>query len=130
VLVLLFDGTCGICTRMVRWLRNADRAGHVEALPSQLPGLIERYGLTREAVDREVWAFDAAGNSWAGAAAIFRVLEALGGPWPMLAHWARRTPFKQLSAVCYRAFARHRRLFARWGVPPECADPARGCLPP
>lgn len=129
-MILVFDGYCGVCTRMIRWVRQQDRQGRITALPSQLPGVLERYGLTREAADREVWAFDGAGASWAGAEAIFRILDALGFPHSLLAAAGRFPPFKQLSGPAYRLFARYRHFFARWGVPPECADPARGCLPP
>jgi predicted DCC family thiol-disulfide oxidoreductase YuxK len=129
-LILIFDGYCGICTRMVLWVRAQDRQGRILALPSQLPDLLDRYGLTPEQVAKEVWAFDAAGNAWSGAEAIFRTLEEFGAPWSGIAAWSRRPPFKQLAGPSYAWFARNRHLFARWGAPPECADPARGCLPP
>lgn len=125
---LIFDGYCGVCTRMIHWIRAQDRHGRITAVPSQVPGVLERFGLTREAADREVWAFDGAGNVWSGAEAVFRTLEVLG--WTRLAAWSRRSPVKQLAGPCYHWFARHRHWFARWGAPPECADPARGCLPP
>jgi predicted DCC family thiol-disulfide oxidoreductase YuxK len=124
---LIFDGYCGVCTRLIRWVRAQDRHDRITAWPSQLPGVRERFGLSREQADREVWAFDGAGNVWSGAEAIFRTLEVLG--WTTVAAWSRRPPFKQLAGPCYFWVARHRHWFARWGMPPECADPARGCLP-
>lgn len=127
MLVLLFDGHCGICTRLVRVVSRHDRLGRIAAEPSQRPGLIERYGLTREQVDREVWAFDAAGNAYAGASAVFRVLAELGGAWPFVAWLFRLPPFKRLADGAYRLFARHRALFGRWGVTPACDEPAAGC---
>ena len=127
---LVFDGYCGVCTRMVRWVRAQDRAGRVTALPSQQPGLLERFGLTRAQADREVWAFDTAGNAWSGAEAIFVVLELLGGPWKAVAAGSRLPLIKPLAALGYHWFAAHRQFFARWGTTPECEDPARGCLPP
>lgn len=115
---------------MVRWVQARDRAGRVTAIPSQLPGMLERFGLTREQADREVWAFDDAGNAWSGAEAIFVVLGLLGGPWQAVAAAFRLPPIKPLAGWGYHWFAAHRHLFARWGMTPECDDPARGCLPP
>lgn len=111
-------------------IQAADRRGRIAVEPSQRPGLIERYGVTREQVDREVWAFDAAGNAYAGASAVFRVLAELGGAWPLVA-WVFRLPLlKQLADLGYRLIAHNRALFARWGVTPACEDAARGgaCL--
>ena len=127
---LIFDGYCGVCTRLVRWVRAKDRAGRITALPSQVPGVLDRYGLTQSQAAREVWAFDASGHAWSGAEAIFVTLDLLGPPWSGLASACRLPPFKQLSEPGYAWFARHRHFFGRWGVTPECEDPARGCLPP
>ena len=115
---------------MVRWVRSRDAQGRIKALPSQVPGVLERFGLTREQAAREVWAFDDAGNVWSGAEAIFLTLEVVGGPWKALAVASRLPPIQQLSGPAYHWFARHRHWFARWGVRPECEEPARGCLPP
>ncbi len=112
---------------MVRWVRAQDRLGRITVVPSQLPGVVERYGLTREQADREVWAFDGDGNVWSGAEAIFRTLELLG--WTRLAAFSRLKGVRPLARWGYVWFAQHRHWFARWGVTPECADPARGCLP-
>jgi len=115
---------------MVRWVRSQDARGRIEVLPSQLPGVLERFGLTREQAAREVWAFDATGRVWSGADAIFLALELLGGPWKGVAAASRLPLIKPLAGPAYYWFARHRHFFARWGVSPECEDPARGCLPP
>ena len=127
---LVFDGYCGVCTRLVRWIRVQDRGGRINALPSQLPGVLDRYGLTREQAAREVWAVDAAGKVWSGAEAIFVILDLLGPPWSRLAAWSRLPPFRQLAGPSYHWFAAHRHWFGRWGATPECEDPGRGCLPP
>jgi predicted DCC family thiol-disulfide oxidoreductase YuxK len=87
----------------------------VSALPNQMPGLIERHGLTREDVDRYVWAIEPAGRRFHGAAAIGRVLRELGGGWRVLG-WAAALPG---AGLVYALVARIRgRLSAVWGDPP------------
>jgi predicted DCC family thiol-disulfide oxidoreductase YuxK len=90
-------------------------AGRVSALPNQAPGLIERYGLTREDVDRYVWAIERSGRRYRGAAAIGRVLRELGDGWRVLG-WAAALPG---AGLVYALVARIRgRLSAVWGDPP------------
>jgi 2-polyprenyl-6-methoxyphenol hydroxylase-like FAD-dependent oxidoreductase len=45
----------------------------VLALPSQTPGLVEQYGLTRTHTDRELWSVDSSGTLFSGAADCYRV---------------------------------------------------------
>jgi len=93
----------------------------VLALPNQTPQLIERYGLTRADVDREVWAIDAEGHKFAGAAAFNRVLQELGGTWAALGTIYRFAPARWLEDLVYRWIATHRPLLSRWwGTTPEC----------
>jgi predicted DCC family thiol-disulfide oxidoreductase YuxK len=89
----------------------------VSALPNQRPGLIERHGLTRQDVDRYVWAIEPAGRRFHGAGAIGRVLRELGGGWRVLG-WAAALPG---AGLVYALVARVRgRLSAVWGDPPPC----------
>src|SRR2546429_9977734 len=64
---------------MARWVRRRDRAGRVLVVANQKPGILERYGVTREEADRAAWTIDRSGKRLQGAAAINRVLEELGG---------------------------------------------------
>jgi len=100
-------------------VRARDEAGRVLALPNQTPGLIERYGLSRAAVDREVWTIDANGAKLGGAAAINRMLAELGGAWPWLSRALRLAPLFWLEDRAYRWVAAHRHRLARWGIAPE-----------
>jgi predicted DCC family thiol-disulfide oxidoreductase YuxK len=111
----------------VRWVRAHDAAGRVLARPSQTPGLIQRHGLTRAAVERDAWAVDAGGRTFSGAAAINRVLEELGGPWACLAAVYRLPLPGWVEDRAYRWIADHRHLFRRWGVTPECEQPGVEC---
>jgi predicted DCC family thiol-disulfide oxidoreductase YuxK len=82
--------------------------------------LIEQFDLTREEVDREVWAIDADGRKFAGAAAINRVLQELGGIWAWLARLYRLAPIRWIEDLVYRWVAAHRgRLSRVWGAEPE-----------
>ena len=87
----------------------------MSALPNQEPGLLERYGLTREDADRWVWAIGASGQRWRGAAAIARALHEMGGGWQLLG-LAARLPG---AGVAYALVARNRSRLSRvWGDPP------------
>jgi predicted DCC family thiol-disulfide oxidoreductase YuxK len=87
----------------------------VSALPNQRPGLIDRYGLTREDVDRFVWAIEPSGRRFRGAAAVGRVLRELSGAWRVVG-WAAALPG---AGLVYAIVARGRsRLSAVWGDPP------------
>ena len=97
------------------------------AVANQKPGVLERYNLTREEVDRAAWTIDAAGTRLEGAAAINRVLRALGGPWGAVAAVYAVPPAGRLEEALYRWFARKRSRFHRLGVTPECDEPGSGC---
>ena|SRR5579859_5856377 len=127
MLALVFDGTCGVCTRLARWVRRRDRAGRVLVLPSQRPGVLARYGLTREEADRSAWAVDPGGRRWEGAAAVGRVLAELGGPAAWVAAPYRIKPLGAMADLTYRWFAGRRSKFERFGVRPECDEPDAGC---
>lgn len=91
-------------------------AGRVSALPNQLPGLIERLGLTRMEVDRWVWLVEPAGCRCRGAAAVARVLREMGGGWRLLG-WLARLPG---ATIAYRIVAQYRGVLGRfwWERPP------------
>ena len=104
---------------MARWVRRRDRASRVLAVANQKPGVLERYGVSREEADRAAWTIDRDGNRLEGAAAINRVLSVVGGLWPALAGLYRVPPVAALEEALYRWFARHRSRFNRFGVKPE-----------
>ncbi|HKF77974.1 MAG TPA: DCC1-like thiol-disulfide oxidoreductase family protein [Candidatus Dormibacteraeota bacterium] len=115
--LLIFDGTCSFCARCARLAVEQSPAGRLSALPSQTPGLLERYGIAEEEADRWVWAVAPSGRRWHGAAAVARALDAMGGGWRGLALLARLPG----AGLVYAAVARTRgRLGAAWGDPPPC----------
>lgn len=96
-------------------------------LPSQTPGLIEGFGLSRLAADTEVWAIEPTGKKYAGAAAVNRVLAALGGIWLVLSWTFRILPIRLLEDRAYRWIAENRSKLDRIGVTPECERPGICC---
>lgn len=112
---------------MARWVRRRDRAGRVLAIANQKRGALESYGLTRHEADRAAWTVDGDGHRLEGAAAVNRVLTELGGGWRVLAAPYRVAPIARLEEAAYRWFARGRSRFHRFGIEPECDDPAANC---
>ena len=127
-LLLIFDGHCGVCTRLVEWVQRRDHARRVLLLPSQTPGLVQSVGLTQAEADREAWAIDGSGRAYGGAAAINRTLRELHGPWSMIGRAYTLPGVRQCGDAGYRWFARHRHWFSRWGVVPACARPGARCV--
>lgn len=125
--VLVFDGTCGVCTRMARWVRRRARAGSVQAVAGQAPGVLERFGLTRNDADRAAWAIEPGGRRLEGAAAVNRCLEEFGGAWSLVGALYGAAPVRIVEDAAYGWFARHRSRFERFGVTPECDEPGAGC---
>ena len=113
---------------MARWVRRRDRAGRVLAIASQQRGALERSGVTRAEADRAAWTVDPEGRRLEGAAAINRVLDELGGGWRQVAKLYRVRPVAATEEAFYRWFARRRSRFHRFGVVPECDDPAADCV--
>jgi predicted DCC family thiol-disulfide oxidoreductase YuxK len=99
----------------------------VLALPSQARGVREQYGLTRAETDRAAWAITRDGRRLEGAPAVNAVLRELGGGWRILASALETAG--PLESGGYRWFARNRGRFARFGIAPECEDPAAECDP-
>lgn len=99
------------------------------AVANQVPGVIERYGLTRADVDRAAWAIEPGGRRFEGAAAVNRVWRELGGGWSRLGGAYRIGLLAGVEDGVYAWFARNRSLFSRFGVRPECDEPGAPCGP-
>jgi predicted DCC family thiol-disulfide oxidoreductase YuxK len=100
----------------------------VLAIANQQPGVLERYGITRSEADRAAWTIDSEGRRLEGAAAVNRVLAALGAPWSVPAALYRVPGIGALEEALYRWFAPRRSRFHRFGVTPECDEPGAGCV--
>jgi len=99
----------------------------VLVLPNQGRGVLERYGISRAEADRSAWVVARDGRRQEGAAAVNRVLQEIGGSWRVPAAAYRLEPIAALEEVLYRWIARHRSMFARLGVRPECDEAESEC---
>ena len=110
-------------------MKARDRAGRIEAVYGQAPGVRERFGLTNAETDRAAWAIDAEGQRWEGAAAVNRALRLLDGLWPLVGALYAVPPIRWVEDRAYAWVARHRTLLSRlWGTAPPCDDPGAGCV--
>lgn len=92
--------------------------------------MLDQYGLTRAAADRDAWAITAGGQRFAGAAAVRQALAALGGRWGALATVLGLAPVAWVADRVYRWVATNRSALSRiWGTVPECARPGVTCEP-
>jgi predicted DCC family thiol-disulfide oxidoreductase YuxK len=107
-------------------VRRRDRSGRVLVVANQKPGVLQRYGITREEAERTAWLVSSEGRLQ-GAAALNRVLRELGAAWPWVASAYRLPPLGAAEEALYRWFAARRARFRRFGVIPECDEPAGGC---
>jgi hypothetical protein len=61
--VLVFDGRCGMCTRVVNRLARLNRTGQLQIEPLQAPGIAERLGVPNDRLPESAWW---AGRIWRG----------------------------------------------------------------
>ena len=108
--VLLFDGECGLCNRVVRWLLRSDRAGRLRFAPLQgapAQAYLRAQGLPTEDFDSLVFVTDwnnpAPGGYALRTDGALAAAEVVGGGWRLVA-WLRvlpawlRDPFYKLVA--------------------------------
>jgi predicted DCC family thiol-disulfide oxidoreductase YuxK len=82
--------------------------------------LIQQVGLSREQVDRDVWAIASNETRWRGADAVNRTLQELGRGWAWVASLYHLPPIRWIEDRIYRWVADHRAgLSGCFGVPPE-----------
>ena len=112
--LLLYDGTCGFCSDVVRFILGRDRVGTLRFAP--LDGIAGRSVLARHPelhdVDSVLWVDDASGVLARSDAAL-RIARYLGGRW-RLALAARILPRPWRDAA-YDLIARHRHRLTRDG---------------
>ena len=106
--VLVYDGNCNVCGKLVRVLQKWDRDGMLEIAPSQAPGVQARFPwIPARAYTESVQLVGPNGHTWQGAAAVERVIDLM--PKGRLVTWVFSIPFvRPLAERFYRWFARNR----------------------
>ena len=108
--VVVYDGHCTVCGRIVRMLRKWDANSRLlEIVPSQMPGLAERFPwIPPHAFAESVQVVRTGdGRTWERAAALEQLLDVL--PKGGLLSWVFSIPFvRPLAERFYRWFARNR----------------------
>ena len=119
----MFDGRCGMCTRVVNLLARWNRTGRLRIEPLQAPGVGERLGISDDRLSESAWWLDSSGAVFAGAHALNAALSsALGTLLPLRIY--RLPGIGALQNRIYRWVAAHRYRFR--GVTPLCeAEPER-----
>ena len=116
---VIYDGHCKVCGRMVRVVAKWDRDRKLEIIPSQTPGVRERFPWipARAYVDSMQVVRTRDGKTWQAAAALEELLTVL--PRGKLISWMFKIPFvRPLVDRFYRWFARNR---YRLGCGEHCA---------
>jgi len=106
--VVIYDGACKVCGRLVKMLIAWDRERILEIIPSNTPGVAARFPwIPARAYVESVQVIGPHGETWQGAAAIEKLLDALPKGWLM--SWVFSIPFvRPLAERFYRWFARNR----------------------
>lgn len=109
---VIYDGHCKVCGRMVKMLAKWDRNHELEIIPSQAPGVRERFPwIPPHAYVESIQVVRTRdGRTWQAAGAFEQLLEAL--PMGALISWMFGIPFvRPLANWFYRWFARNRYRF-------------------
>jgi predicted DCC family thiol-disulfide oxidoreductase YuxK len=109
---VIYDGHCKVCGKMVRMLTRWDRYHELEIIPSQAPGIRQRFPWIppRAYVESVQVVRTSDGKTWQAAAALEALLKIL--PKGRLISWLFKIPFvRPLVDVFYRWFARNRYRF-------------------
>lgn len=107
--ILFFDGECGFCSKMVRWVAKREPAGNISFAPLQ-GELARRHDLTRYAKEgggSMVLLRESDGKVLIRSAAALQVGKLLDGPWSHLARVGSLAP-AFLRDFIYRLIAKHR----------------------
>jgi len=106
---VIYDGRCKVCGRMVKLLTKWDRRHELEIIPSQAPGVCERFPWipARAYIESIQVVRTTDGRTWQAAAALEELLNIL--PKGRLISWLFRIPFvRPIVDRFYRWFARNR----------------------
>ena len=83
--ILMFDGVCNLCNRLVDFIIRKDRRGNIKFVTLQSPAgrsLFRKIGLTEVDIDSVV--FITGGNYFIKSSAVLHILKTIGGGWKLL----------------------------------------------
>ena len=128
--LLEFDGECGICTRLARWVEEHLPSGSdVHVVPWQALDLTS-IGLTANDVARYAWWIEPGRAPRRGHRAISAALQAVGGRWATAGRALQVPPISWLAGLAYQLVAHNRHRLRRFGITPACAHPSADCRKP
>ncbi len=106
--VVVYDGNCKVCGRIVRMLLKWDREQKLEIVPSNAPGVRARFPwIPAKAYTESVQLIGPHGQTFQGAAAVEHIIDQM--PKGKLITWVFSIPFaRPLAERFYRWFARNR----------------------
>lgn len=115
-ILMIYDGTCGICSSTARRMQHWDWRQRLAWQPSQAAGLREVTGLSQADTEAAVWAVLPSGALRRGAAAMFVALDQLlPGGLPVLATLYHVPGLRQACDMGYGWIAANRQRIP--GVP-------------
>lgn len=111
--ILLFDGVCNLCNRLVIFIIKRDHGRKLKFVPLQSPmgqSLIKTHGLVADDIDSVV--FISGANHFLKSSAVLNVLKEIGGGWKMF-YWLIISP-TFIRDYFYDVIARNRyRIFGK-----------------
>ena len=136
-LLVIYDGTCGLCNHTVQWLLARDRHDRLRFAPSSSPAvaaLLARHGFPSPAAANDKAAEDSgpgtilvlravatpAEQLFTRSTAVAVALAQLPGPWPLAGQLLRLVPLP-IRDLGYRLIARWR--YRIWGQLSACPVP-------
>jgi predicted DCC family thiol-disulfide oxidoreductase YuxK len=123
-LTIIFDGSCDLCTLVIRRIAALDRHRRVTIAPFQQPALPESVGLTYAQCEETIWAVTPDGRPYGTAQAVNLIFATiLRSP---LVLWFYGIPgIRQLQERGYRLVAANRHRFP--GDIPYCEQHPEDC---
>ncbi len=123
-LTVIYDGDCGVCSRLVLWAEARDSAGRLRFVPNQSADLAAiAPGLTHEQAAAAAYAVRPDGTRYRGARAIFETLRRVPGFWGVVGWIGALPPLSLLAEPFYRVIAHHRGRISAWLGLAQCRVP-------
>lgn len=121
---VVFDGTCGFCTRSIRYMKKLDKRNQITVIACQIAQQDPAYQLEGVDCGESAWALTEDGRREAGAQAATLIASVLMNKrWPVTV--GRLPGVRHALAFGYRVIAKNRYRFP--GDTPYCSVPGHDC---